>query len=551
MQKIFITLATALLSLASLQAQTLEELCQQIDRDITHRTTYEEKREDRIKALKQLLDSSANDGDARYHILSQLVEEYQSYQSDSAMTYLELCCATAQEIHRTDLQADGLIRMAFQCSTSGYYNEALTYLHRVPVDELSRDLRARYYFARNHVYKDMAYYSSRPDLQAEYAAQADACRDSVYVYADPKSDQYLQLRELQLYAEGRLDEAMTVNDQRMEQVQPDSHPFAIVAYYRSLLCLANGHRDEALRWLALSARNDVENAVLDQASLWTLAAELSHDDSQLERAYDYVSYSWDAANRFGTKVRSSQISPILRVIEENYQRQISASNVKMRVYIVALALLVLLFLFLLYSLTRQHRKLASAQADLQQANSSLDERNRQLSDTNRQLSVLNAKLNESNLVKEEYIGRFLGQCFAYINRHETFRKRVNKMVKNRQLDELLQLTKSAEYGEKELDELYASFDEAFLRLFPNFIEDFNSLLKPEEVITLTEDHRMPTSLRIFALIRLGIDDSSRIAEFLHYSVNTIYNYRARVKNAAIGDRDDFERNVKELGLHDD
>ncbi len=178
----------------------------------------------------------------------------------------------------------------------------------------------------------------------------------------------------------------------------------------------------------------------------------------------------------------------------------------------------------------------------------LDESNQQLSVVNDKLSVANHKLNESNRVKEEYIGRFLSLCSLYIDKMDGFRKMVNKKMKNNELTDLFQLTKSLDFRDKELDELYSNFDNAFLHLFPNFVNEFNALLNDENKILLQRNERMTTELRIFALIRLGIDDSSKIAEFLHYSVNTIYNYRARVKNGAIGNRDEFENRVKEIGL---
>ena len=137
-------------------------------------------------------------------------------------------------------------------------------------------------------------------------------------------------------------------------------------------------------------------------------------------------------------------------------------------------------------------------------------------------------------------------CSLYIDKMDQFRKRVNKLVKNREYQEVYNMTRSQEFKDKELEELYDSFDEAFLHLFPDFVEQFNALLVPEERIVLLKGERMNTSLRIFALIRLGIEDSSKIAEFLHYSVNTIYNYRARIKNGAIADREHFEENVKQI-----
>jgi hypothetical protein len=149
-------------------------------------------------------------------------------------------------------------------------------------------------------------------------------------------------------------------------------------------------------------------------------------------------------------------------------------------------------------------------------------------------------------VKEEYIGRFMSLCSQYIDKLDNYRKMVNKKMKNKELEELFRISKSTELKEKELEELFLNFDSVFLHLFPNFVNDFNGLLQPEVRIQPKEENRLTTEIRIFALIRLGIEDSSKIAEFLHYSVNTIYNYRARIKNGAIGNREQFERQIKTL-----
>ncbi len=171
----------------------------------------------------------------------------------------------------------------------------------------------------------------------------------------------------------------------------------------------------------------------------------------------------------------------------------------------------------------------------------------ELSTLNTQLSALNAQLSESNQVKEEYIGRFMSLCSQYIDKLDDYRKMVNKKMKNKELEELYRLSKSSELKERELDELLQNFDSVFLHLYPNFVDEFNALLQPELRFQKKDDNRLVTEIRIFALIRLGIEDSSKIAEFLHYSVNTIYNYRARIKNGALDNRESFERRVKMLG----
>ncbi len=165
--------------------------------------------------------------------------------------------------------------------------------------------------------------------------------------------------------------------------------------------------------------------------------------------------------------------------------------------------------------------------------------------TNRNLEQAYGSLNESNKMKEVYIGRFLRLCAIYVDKIETMRKRVVKLVKQRELTKLIDMMQT---DHEYIGELYDYFDAAFLKLFPDFVEEFNALLKPEERIILEDDSKLSTTIRIFALIRLGIEDSSKIAEFLHYSVNTIYNYRAKVKNGAICERDEFETKVKQIGM---
>ena len=116
------------------------------------------------------------------------------------------------------------------------------------------------------------------------------------------------------------------------------------------------------------------------------------------------------------------------------------------------------------------------------------------------------------------------------------------------MNELYKFTADSELRDNNLKDLYEMFDSTFLHLFPNFVNDFNALLKPECRINLPDKETLNTDIRIFALIRLGIEDSGRIAEFLHYSVNTIYNYRAKIKNGALCDRDTFESQVKAIGM---
>ena len=213
-------------------------------------------------------------------------------------------------------------------------------------------------------------------------------------------------------------------------------------------------------------------------------------------------------------------------------------------------------LILLAYIQKKRRQLASARNDLATLNSQLSAMNSELSSANTALSQTNEQLrhaiihlNDSNRVKDEYLGKFLSICSEYIDKLDNYRLKINRKLKANQHGDLLRMTGSDQLKADELKELFQHFDTLFLHLFPTFVADFNALLRPEERIEPAGQGQLSTDLRIFALIRLGIDESSKIAEFLHYSPNSIYAYRARIKNKAAGRRDDFERQVKEIGIY--
>ena len=229
-----------------------------------------------------------------------------------------------------------------------------------------------------------------------------------------------------------------------------------------------------------------------------------------------------------------------------YQAMIEKQNDRLQQNLLLITALLVLLIVALGYIYRQMKKLADARNHLQVANGQLNGLNEELRQMNSCLSSTNIELSESNQIKEEYIARFIKLCSTYINRLDAYRRMVNKKVSAGQIAELLKITRSQDALDEELEELYANFDTAFLHLFPNFVGKFNDLLQDNEHILPKKDELLNTELRIFALIRLGIEDSSQIAEFLRYSVNTIYNYRAKVRNKARGSRDDFEILVRKI-----
>ena len=315
-------------------------------------------------------------------------------------------------------------------------------------------------------------------------------------------------------------------------------------------------------WLIMSALTDIRQAIMDQAALWSLANSLMNEEGNLDRAYKYMDFSWECISYFSTHMRSWLVSPILTRINSKYKENLHQAYTNLIWTIAAISLLVVGLLMLLFYVSRKRRQLAVIRNELKYANEELGELNQQLSsknqdlseanqrlsDINEQLRQANIHLNDSNRVKDEYIGKFLSVCSDYIDKLDNYRIKINRKLKAGQQADVLRMTSSEQLKEDELKAFFDHFDDIFLRLFPTFIDDFNALLRPGEEIIPTEKNHLNTDLRIFALIRLGIEESSKIAEFLRYSPNSIYAYRARIKNKAIGNRDEFEKLVKEIGI---
>lgn len=524
----------------------LVQVYQQLDEAIKHTEQYTQEREQRITKHRTALEVT-KDPAGQYELCYHLYEEFQPYMNDSAIYYIDRCIALAEKMGDHIRAEQCQLQLAFQCTESGMYNEAMDILRAIDVTQISdAKNRQKYYSTISHLYSEVGYYCKVPRLQREYYATGDRYRALIDSTVSSR-DEALQIKEMQCFSAGDAQGALKYSDMRLKQVSEGSHEFAIVAFYRYLDYTLKGDSVQARYWVTQSALSDVRNAIMDQGALWELA-NLLMADGDMDRAYYYIHFAWQCANKFNTVKRNNQISPVLTSISDNYEESLKRANRQLLALAVVASLLAALFLAILFYSNSQRKKLARARNELSMSNQQLGKLNQQLSELNAQLGDTNIRLNESNRVKDEYVGRFIHLCSFYIDRLDEMRKRVNKMVKGKDLAALDKFTEGNELRDQNLNELYEMFDSTFLHLFPNFVADFNALLQPESRIGLPRPGTLNTDLRIFALIRLGIEDSSRIAEFLHYSVNTIYNYRAKVKNGALTDRDSFEARVKAIGM---
>ena len=523
---IFCFLAVVVWQSVALAAGTssFTALTASLDEAIEAHRHYVAVREGRIARLKcQLLDAdTANLSFFRWN--GEIYKEYKAYICDSAIHYLRVNLDWAERYGQRNGALETRLELAHLMASAGMYEEAAELLRQTDKASLPSHLLPDYYNACHKLYTELSFYTLDDSFKKHYQALATHYDDSLMQVLLPSSPLYLERRETREAAAGHPDEALSINDTRLAHAKPNTPEYALVTYQRSLLYRRLGNREEEKRYLALSALTDIRLSITDHASLWNLA-ELLYEEGDMEHAYRYIRFSWDETNRYNARSRSLQTAGILSLIDLTYQAMREKQNDRLRLYLWLISALIVLLVVAVGFIYRQMQRLSAARNKLEHANE---------------------QLQLSNNIKEEYVGRFMNLCSVYINRLDTYRRMVNKKISAGQMEELLKMVRSREVLDTGLKELYDNFDTAFLHLFPDFVDKFNDLLQPEERIVLRKGELLNTELRIFALIRLGIDDSSQIAEFLRYSVNTIYNYRAKVKNKARISREDFEIRLMQI-----
>ena len=539
----------------------LDSLYRVLDAAIDSAAIYKKQKMDDINALEKQYAAARNDQE-KYQFALSLYREYIAFINDSALNYIQVCMECAERMGRKDLQTQSELALANQLADTGFYPEAEIHFKAISKDQLTDDMVITYLKGMNHLYGEMAYYSHDKRLRDQFFSKSAAFRDSLLQILPEDSYGYNALKSVELNNQGKTDEALKCSNKWLKLAKPGSRDYATMSFYRSEIFRNMGDTDMERYWLIMSALTDIRQAIMDQAALWSLANSLMNEEGDLDRAYKYMDFSWECISYFSTHMRSWLVSPILTRINDKYKQNLHQANTNLIWTIAAISLLVVGLLILLFYVSKKRRQLAVIRNELKYANDELGELNTQLSAKNNDLSEANQllsdineqlrqaiiHLNDSNRVKDEYIGKFLSVCSDYIDKLDNYRIKINRKLKAGQQADVLRMTSSEQLKEDELKELFDHFDDIFLRLFPTFIDDFNALLRPGEEIIPTEKNHLNTDLRIFALIRLGIEESSKIAEFLRYSPNSIYAYRARIKNKAAGNRDEFEKNVKEIGI---
>lgn len=546
MKRNFIILACVFFSFPLFAKSEMDSLLRVLDKTIENYQSYANLKERKLDQMKSLLRYTSSDNQ-RYEICGKLYDEYNSYKSDSALIYAIKKLQIAEKLKNKRDLTDSRMNLAFIMGVTGMYNEAMDILNTINIAE-APDLKAYYFHIYRTIYGFMADYTVSSQEKKRYEIITAAYRDSLLATNPPNSSAHIMVKSDQLIVKKQYDEALKLLLPYFPTIKENNHDRAIIAFSISEAYHGKGERNLEKRWLTISSIYDIRSATKEYISLRSLAFIL-YEDGDINRAYNYIKRSLEDALFCNARLRTIEISQMLPIIDKAYQLQTEAHQRDLIISLVSISILSLFLIIAILFVYRQMKKLALTRKHLSIANEQLSNLNKELSLTNQQLKATNNTLGEANIIKEEYIGRYMDQCSVYIDKLDEYRRLLNKTAVAGKIEELLLKIKSKQFIEDELKEFYDNFDSTFLQLFPTFVEEFKALLSDHEDVTLKSGQLLNTELRIFALIRLGITDSVKISHFLRYSLSTIYNYRTKLRNKAIGERGEFEENVMRIGTN--
>ncbi|MDE6795751.1 MAG: hypothetical protein K2J63_10685, partial [Muribaculaceae bacterium] len=512
--------------------------------EMTKADDYRRQKEIRLNALKK--DLRTDSGQINFKIANELFEEYKAYQSDSAFRYATIMSRIAEDANAPSLRAKANVAFADYFISVGFFKEASEMLGRTDSRFLNTEEKCNFYNLHTRLYRALCSYvggessplwSTYNNLNRDYLDSIlhTAPTDS-YIYAYTKID-----RE---QLDNKNDEkAIADRKALLSRYAISDHERAINYSRLAYSHLDAGKRKEAEYYLALSSIADLHSNTTETTSA-TILANLLHEEGRNDEAYPYIQMALDDATFFNTRLRKYEISGYMPKIDQARYNWINGQIWKLAIVIAIILGLLILAVILFLQLKKRKRVLEQTNAELDNKTKEISKSHQQLAEANSLLNQTVEQLRETTEIKDRYIMQSLYVNTAFVNQVEEKCKEVVKAVKEKKYDDLKFLPYKMGIKE-ERQRIYRSFDEAFLKLFPNFIEELNKLFDAENQIMIT-DGELPMDVRIFALLRLGIADPADVAAYLNLSTKTVYVYKTKMKSRSNVGNNEFEDRVKAI-----
>ncbi len=525
--------AVPLLQASAFTEKDVERSLRQLDYVMRRRDEFKQRRVRHLDSLKTARNRVARvDSIGWLERTMEIAKGYTSFNNDSALLYFTDGYNMARDVASrhpgspVGNTADSLgmefrMRRATYLSVSGFVNDALNEYDGIDTTRMGTVLLANYYEAGRQMYSFISFfydgYLSTYDYWNNRSIEAQR---KLLPLLQPNTDKYLLNLGEYYYNIREYTRSREILLELVGRIKKDSSTYAIATHILASIALTRGDHNEYLYYLAQSAITDTRLATLEIMSLQELGGVL-FETGDTRRAHEYVSVALNNAVESHASVRMMKTTELLSMVEKDHNVQIASWRTWMYAIIAVLLMCLMALGVAMTFLRRQLTRVARMRQELQDANNT----------------------------KDVYISQFLSLCSIYMDKLKQFCKLANRKISAGQVDDLYKITKSGKFIEQQSAEFYTVFDDAFLHIYPTFVEQVNALLRPEEQIVLGEGEKLNSDLRILAFMRLGIDDTNRVAQILNFSVNTIYAYRNRLRNRAI-DRATFEADIMKIGSFD-
>lgn len=524
-----------------------KQLISILDNTLEQRQTYIDARQREIDVLKEQLMRASTDAE-RLALYTALYNRYGSYRTDSAFTYAEHAYTLAMQSGSVSEQQHAAIDLAYCYSLSGLYHEGHELMPRR--EEVLPDVLLNYYIAQCSFLQWQSLFSVIPSLSEELHRQSMAYHDSILL-TDPNPLHQLQER-VQIPGMMSRQEAVNRLVSTIDSLPPTEDYIRYMALMAGDIYQELGQPQEAINYYIISAIVDMQHGVLEHASLHRVAVNL-FEEGDVEHAYRYMDCCLKDAHICGARLRVVELERDLSNIMATYHDRLL--NQRKHLIILLIIALLLLLITVLVSLRlnvmRRHLKRSSAQLltahqQLQNSHQQLEDALQQLRHSNEQLAQINLSLSESNRVKDSFVTQYMKQCRSGISQLQAYHQRLQRLASTHSTDHLIEAIRGTESLEPQLEAFYSDFDETFLSLYPNFVGELNAMIPKEDHYPLptpsgTSRGTLPTELRVFALMRLGVSDLDEIAAFLRCAPKTVLNYRSRLRQKVNIDKDQLDQ----------
>lgn len=532
-----VSVVIMILSCAILSSANNAALLQKLDSVIEASETIVAEKNKKIATLKQMAAKENNTALLleRYRELS---EEYYVFKFDSAKVYVEKGLALAKKVQNSRYIVTNTIMKAKLLSIGGLYSEAINTLNTIEQDSLGeQDMIFDYNIAYSTIYSYWADYCNDDTYSPIYRERSNAYLKTAIVNIDKNNAAYdYYMGEYHVYIDKDDDKALKHYFRTLEKNGMTSRVFAMASFAIANNYSAHENMEKYEEYLIKASICDILCCTKENLAIQDLAMHLfKQDNENIERARVYINTAMDDAKSYNNRLRILEISQKLPIIVSTYHKRLTTQNSTLMYAVGGISLLVVTMIVLLYFFVRQNKLLSKRRHELHVSNNMLTE-------TNERLNRANELLLDTNRKREGLAKLYIDLCAKYIDKMAKFQIMVQRKIKANQINELMSYMSSSRLNYEDADTFMKRFDEAFLNLYPSFVTEFNALLKEDEQVITKNPHSLTTELRIFALIRLGVKESSEIAALLYYTPRTIYNYRSAFKNKAL-DRESFEERV--------